>query len=213
MSRLIVDTPSGPAWIDLDLASSDGTASQLLVIGHGAGGSVDSPDILAVKRECLKSGISVARVTQPYRVAGKKAPPRGPILDAAWASVLAELASQPTIAPATRIIFSGRSSGARVAARCASDPAFAVKPAAVVAIAFPVHPPGKPDVSRIAELDAVTVPVLVVQGKSDPFGMPGRRKGRKTVTVEDDHGLRKSAGQVGEIVAGWIITLQPEPST
>jgi len=201
MARLVMSTEQGSAWVDLEQAPD---ADRLLVIGHGAGGSVSAPDIEAVTRRCVQAGISVARVTQPYRVAGKKAPPRPPVLDAAWASIISQLARRKDLKDVS-FAFAGRSSGARVACRCAADVDVVPRPFAVVALAFPVHPPGKPESSRIAELDGVGVPTLVVQGESDPFGMPPPRRGRSIVVVAGDHGLKKSAPEVGEAVARWLV--------
>jgi predicted alpha/beta-hydrolase family hydrolase len=200
MARFTVTTPAGQAWVDLDNAPN---AGQLLVMGHGAGGSVEAPDILAVRKHCLAAGISVARVTQPYRVAGRKAPPAPATLDAAWQAVLANLAQRKAL---TGLPFSygGRSSGARVACRTAADESVTPRPIAVVALAFPVHPPGKPEKSRLDELDGVPVPVLVVQGESDPFGMPPARRGRKVATVAGDHGLKKDTDGIGRTVADWL---------
>jgi predicted alpha/beta-hydrolase family hydrolase len=200
MPRIIIATPIGDAWVDLDTAA---TAKRLLVIGHGAGGSVDSPDLVAVRDGCLAQGISVARVTQPYRVAGKKAPPTAAHLDTAWHAIIAALGRRKALANLD-FVYAGRSSGARVACRTAADDTVIPRPIAVVALAFPVHPPGKPEKSRISELDAVPVPVLVVQGDRDPFGMPGRKRGRTLVTVTGDHSLKKEAAVVGETVARWL---------
>jgi predicted alpha/beta-hydrolase family hydrolase len=200
MPRLTIATPAGDAAVDLDLASE---ASALLVIGHGAGGSVDSPDLVAVRDACLAAGISVARVTQPYRLAGKKAPPTAATLDAGWQAVLASLRRRKALA-ALDLIYAGRSSGARVACRTAADSTLRRAPIGVLALAFPVHPPGKPEKSRLAELAAVPVPVLVLQGDQDPFGMPEPAPGRLVRVVSGDHSLKRSAGLVGELAANWI---------
>lgn len=200
MTSLTVPTPTGAAQVELDVSRG---ASRLLVISHGAGGSVESADLLAIRGACLATGISVARVTQPYRLAGRKAPPAAPILDQAWAAVIAALGRRKALA-GLDFVYAGRSSGARVACRTACDAAIRPRPVAVVAVAFPVHPPGKPEKSRIAELAAVEVPVLVVQGSSDPFGMPEAAAGRMVREVPGDHSLKRSANLVGELVAGWI---------
>ena len=215
--RLVINTPSGPAWVDLDLASGPatppatgaGTAQLMLVIGHGAGGSVDAPDLLAVRRHCLAAGISVARVTQPYRVAGKKAPPTAAALDAAWTAVVASLRRRKATS-GLDVAFGGRSSGARVACRVAATGPGA-RPSAVVALAFPLHPPGRPDRSRLDELAGVAAPVLVVQGAQDPFGMPPQAPGRTVVVVQGDHSLKRSADEVGRQVAGFLTAL-PVPA-
>lgn len=201
MTLIKVPTPTGEAQVDL---SSVPGGSLLLVIGHGAGGSVDAPDLISVRDAALAAGISVARVTQPYRVAGKKVPPAGPVLDAAWAAVIAALGRRKATKD-LRFVYAGRSSGARVACRTSAEPAITPAAAAVVAIAFPVHPPGKPEKSRLAELDGVEVPVLVVQGRQDPFGQPPERPGRTIVAVDGDHGLKRSAARVGPLVVDWLV--------
>ncbi|MDT0262394.1 alpha/beta hydrolase family protein [Jatrophihabitans lederbergiae] len=211
MRRLMIATPAGDAGVDLDLAPG---ASTLLVLGHGAGGSVEAPDLLAVRDACVSAGISVARVTQPYRVAGKKAPPAAATLDIGWAAVVAALGRRKALATLA-FIFAGRSSGARVACRAAVDESVSPTATAVVALAFPVHPPGKPEKSRLGELDAVRVPVLVVQGDRDPFGMPEprpedeQRAVRLVCEVPGDHSLKRNPAQIGELVAGWLAVLPP----
>ncbi|CAN5545792.1 alpha/beta hydrolase [soil metagenome] len=205
MSRLVIPTPSGDAWVDLDSCGG----SQLLVIGHGAGGSIDAPDLLSVRAHCLAAGISVARVTQPYRVLGRRAPPAAATLDAAWQAVVTSLSRRRALRDLS-VSYGGRSSGARVAcrtaaARFAEEPMVSSGgPVRVVALAFPVHPPGKPEKTRLAELDAVPVPTLVVQGAQDPFGMPSQRRGLTLVVVPGDHALKRSADEVGKAVADWL---------
>ncbi|MDQ1741070.1 MAG: uncharacterized protein QOE53_2722, partial [Pseudonocardiales bacterium] len=172
--RLTIATPAGPAVVELDPAAD---ARRLLVLGHGAGGSIEAPDLLAVRKACLAAGISVARVIQPYRVAGKKATPPAGTLDLAWRAVIASLGRRKATA-GLDLVYGGRSSGARVACRSAADPAVTPRAVGVVALAFPLHPPGRPETSRLPELAGVPVPVLVVQGVNDPFGMPEPAQGR-----------------------------------
>jgi predicted alpha/beta-hydrolase family hydrolase len=202
VALIAVPTPGGEAQVDLQAVAG---ASTLLVLGHGAGGSVDAADLVSVRDACLAAGIAVARVTQPYRVAGRKAPPAAAALDLAWGAVVAALGQRRSIRT-LRFVYGGRSSGARVACRAAVSQ---LSPAAagVVAIAFPVHPPGKPEKSRIAELDAVAQPVLVVQGARDPFGLPPPAPGRDVVVVAGDHSLKQSAAEVGPAVARWLVAL------
>ncbi|HEX8093280.1 MAG TPA: alpha/beta family hydrolase [Jatrophihabitans sp.] len=204
MPRLTIATPVGPAVVELDTATG---ARRLLVIGHGAGGSVEAPDILAVRKACLAGGISVARVTQPYRVAGQKSIPPIGTLDQAWRAVIASLGRRKATA-GLDFVYGGRSSGARVACRTAADEATTPRAVAVVALAFPVHPPGRPEKSRLPELAGVPVPVLVVQGVSDPFGMPDPAPGRRVEQMPGDHGLRRDTAGIGKLVAGWIADLE-----
>jgi predicted alpha/beta-hydrolase family hydrolase len=172
-----------------------------LVLGHGAGGGVEAPDLLAARGAALAEGIAVARVEQPYRVAGKKSSPRAPVLDAAWTAVLAHLAENELAG--LPLVSGGRSAGARVACRTAG----ATHAAAVLCLAFPLEPPrrgDKPPQSRLDELEAVRVPVLVVQGERDRFGMPPAGRSREVVTVAGDHGLKADTDAVGAAVRAWL---------
>lgn len=205
MPRLKIATPVGEAMVDLDPAPD---ATTVLVIGHGAGGSVEAPDLLAVRKACLAAGISVARVTQPYRVAGKKGVPPTGTLDQAWRAVIASLGRRKALA-GLAFVYAGRSSGARVACRAAVDELTKPRPIGVVALAFPLHPPGRPDKSRLPELAAVGVPVLVVQGVNDAFGMPESALGRTVEQVPGDHSLKRDTARTGELVAAWISKLEP----
>jgi uncharacterized protein len=168
-----------------------------LVLGHGAGGGVESPDLVGAADAARSAGLSVALVEQPYRVAGRRSPAPANQLDAAWLAVIEQLdfGELP-------LLTGGRSSGARVACRTAAD----VGAAAVLCLAFPVHPPGKPEKSRLDELDAVTVPTLVVQGERDPFGMPPPGPNREIVTVTGSHSLRSSSA-VAAAVSDWIVRI------
>lgn len=190
-----LDTPHGPARAHLHAPDAPIAA---LVLGHGAGGGVAAPDLVAVTAAAVARGITVALVEQPYRVAGRRSPAPAGQLDTAWAAVVQQLAAGPIAG--LPLVTGGRSSGARVACRTAA----ATGAAAVVCLAFPVHAPGRPEATRLAELDAVKVPVLVVQGASDPFGMPPRRRGRRVVVVEGDHSLRKGTAAFAVTAADWI---------
>jgi len=145
------------------------------VLGHGAGGGIEAPDLVAASEAAGSLGLTVALVEQPYRVAGRRSPAPASQLDAAWSSVVLELRDGPLNGLAT--LTGGRSSGARVACRTAAE----TGSVAVVCLAFPLHPPGHPEKSRLEELDAVHVPTLVVQGEHDPFGTPPASAGRTVV--------------------------------
>jgi predicted alpha/beta-hydrolase family hydrolase len=186
-----LDTPHGPAHVHLHEADD---ARALLVLGHGAGGGVGAPDLRAATEAALAAGVRVALVEQPYRVAGRRSPAPAKQLDAAWTTVCEQLARE-----GLPLIAGGRSAGARVACRTAA----ATGAVAVLCLAFPVHPPGKPDKTRLSELDAVDVPVLVVQGKSDPFGMPLPGPSREVVQVTGNHSLR-STTEVADAVREWL---------
>jgi predicted alpha/beta-hydrolase family hydrolase len=177
-------------------------ANGTLILGHGAGGLVNSPDLTAAARAAHEAGISVVLVEQPYRVAGRRSPAPARQLDLAWLAVIDALREKQLRDPP--LIVGGRSSGARVACRTAAE-AGAV---GVLCLAFPLHPPGKagdPSKSRLGELDAVSVPVLVVQGESDPFGMPPPGPGRSVVRVPGNHSLRATE-PIELAVAEWLPT-------
>jgi predicted alpha/beta-hydrolase family hydrolase len=185
--RLEIETARGLAWVDIDEAID---AHGLLVLGHGAGGSVDAPDLLVARDAALSVGVSVARVTQPYRVAGRRGMPPHPTLERPWLEAAAELAR---LHPNLPQVFGGRSAGARVACRTALSGGAV----GVICLAYPVHPPGKPERTRLDELNSVRVPVLVVQGDRDAFGMPPRRRGRTVaVATGADHSLKKGLDDV-----------------
>jgi predicted alpha/beta-hydrolase family hydrolase len=167
-----------------------------LVLGHGAGGGVESPDLTGAAAAAHSAGLTVALVEQPYRVAGRRSPAPAAQLDAAWISVVRQLDLD------VPLIAGGRSSGARVACRTSAE----LGAVAVLCLAFPVHPPGRPEKSRLDELDAVTVPTLVVQGERDPFGLPPAGPRREVVTIPGSHSLRSSS-TVEAAVSLWLATL------
>ena len=190
-----VDTPQGPARAHLHPAKSPRAA---LVLGHGAGGGVEAPDLVVAAEVAAEAQISVALVEQPYRVAGKRSSPAPARLDEAWLAVVealgaGELGGLPLIA-------GGRSAGARVACRTAARSGAI----AVLCLAFPEHPPGKPEKTRQSELDAVEVPVLVVQGESDPFGMPRGSSTCTVVAVPGNHGLKADRDAIADAIRGWL---------
>jgi predicted alpha/beta-hydrolase family hydrolase len=199
MSVLTVDTPHGPARAHLQPADEPLAA---LVLGHGAGGGVTAPDLVAAAEVARSEGASVALVEQPYRVAGRRSPAPARQLDAAWTAVVerlreAELDGLP-------LIVGGRSLGARVACRTVD----ATGAVAVLCLAFPLQPPRRsgsaPSPSRLSELDDVAVPMLVVQGERDRFGMPPSGANRSVVQVPGDHSLRTDPDAVAEAVRGWL---------
>ena len=187
-------TPHGPARAHLHHAERPRGA---LVLGHGAGGGVAARDLVKATEVALGEGYSVALVEQPYRVAGRRSPAPARQLDAAWTAVVDELrAGELAGLP---LITGGRSSGARVACRTAAD----TGAVGVLCLAFPLQPPGDRP-SRLPELDAVTVPTLVVQGVRDHFGLPPAAPNRTIVQVAADHGLRTDLTAVGEAIRMWL---------
>ena len=201
--KLEIDTPHGPALAHLHPVPDPAGA---VVLGHGAGGGVGAPDLVAATGAAHDEGFSVALVEQPYSVAGRRSPAPAGQLDAAWIAVVehlrgGELAGLP-------LVTGGRSAGARVACRTAAE----TGAAGVLCLAFPVHPPGRPEKARLSELDAVEVPVLVVQGESDPFGMPPPRPKRRVVTVAGNHSLKADRDAVAAAVREWLPRVPAAPA-
>jgi predicted alpha/beta-hydrolase family hydrolase len=201
-TTLDIDTPHGPARAHVHAAAEPVAA---LVLGHGAGGGVGARDLVAVTEAALSARVSVALVEQPYRVAGRRSPAPARQLDAAWTVVVEELLAGPL--RGLPMVVGGRSSGARVACRTAAD----TGAAAVLCLAFPLHAPRRrsapdaPPSTRQPELDAVEVPVLVVQGTSDPFGMPAAAEPlRKVVEVRGNHSLTADLDTVAAAVTDWL---------
>jgi predicted alpha/beta-hydrolase family hydrolase len=174
-----------------------GRGGGLAVLGHGAGGGVGAADLVAVTGALVEAGWTVARVEQPYRLQGRRAPDRPPRLDAAWTAVVEQLMKHRS----GPLLVGGRSSGARVACRTAD----AVGANAVLCLAFPLHPPARPEASRAEELGLVgDRPLLVVQGDRDPFGTASEfPAGVEVASVPGDHALRRTTPVV-EAVLGWL---------
>ncbi|WP_406440373.1 hydrolase [Streptomyces sp. NBC_00631] len=156
----IVGTEAGDARITWYEAER---ARLVLAASHGAGGGIEARDLQAIAAVLPGHGVTVALVEQPWRVAGRKLAPAPKTLDAGWRGVWPALAT-----PGLPVVSGGRSAGARVACRTATE----LGAAAVLALSFPLHPPGKPEKSRAEELLGAGVPTLVVQGGNDPFGKP-----------------------------------------
>jgi predicted alpha/beta-hydrolase family hydrolase len=192
VTPLDLDTPHGPARAHMLPAPAPRGA---LVLGHGAGGGVTAPDLTAAAKVANELGFTVALIEQPYRVAGRKSPAPAPQLDAAWIAAVGQLPL-----PDGPLIAGGRSSGARVACRTAA----ATNAAGVLCLAFPLHPPGRPEKTRLAELELVTVPVLIVQGESDPFGLPPSAPHRQVAAIKGNHSLRSDGRALGDAVREWL---------
>jgi len=196
-----VETPHGLARVHVHRARDPvGT----LLLGHGAGGGIGARDLVAATSASLSRGVSVALVEQPYRVAGRRSPAPARQLDAAWVAVAGHL--RATIVGANALVAGGRSSGGRVACRTAAE----VGAVGVLCLAFPLRPPGRCEAdaaSRLPELESVSVPVLVVQGARDPFGIPPAGRGRTVVEVSGDHSLRADLDSIEAAVSDWLPTL------
>ena len=193
MTELLeLETPHGLARVHVYAAADPRGA---LVLGHGAGGGVAAPDLVIATEAANKVGVSVALVEQPYVVAGRRSAAPAHQLDAAWLAVVEQLDL------GGRLVTGGRSAGARVACRTAAE----TGAVGVLCLAFPLLPPGAaPEKTRQGELDGVTVPMLVIQGESDRFGMPTAANMREVVTVAGDHGLKKDRERIAEAVGEWL---------
>ena len=196
-----IDTPLGPARAH----TTDGGTRGTLVLGHGAGGGVESADLVEVTTEAAAAGWRTVRVEQPWRVAGRRIAPAPPRLDEGWRAVLDALRADGLLTGP--LVLGGRSAGARVACRSAAEQ----DAAGVLALAFPLHPPGKPEKSRAPELTAVTVPLVVIQGETDAFGRPedvaavlSGQPGASVYAVAGDHALKKDVHVVAAAAMSWL---------
>jgi len=204
MTVLEIDTPRGAAKAHLHPAENPVAA---LVLGHGAAGGVTAPDLVAVADVARAARFSVALVEQPYVVAGRRSPAPAPRLDAAWSAVVEHLRGDEL--RGLPLVVGGRSMGARVACRTAADSGAV----AVLCLAFPLHPPGRPEKTRQAELDAVRVPTLVVQGDRDPFGIPTAGSNHRLVTVPGNHSLKADLEAVAAAVRDWLPSVVGQTTT
>jgi uncharacterized protein len=195
-------TGDGAAEAELD---DPGQPAFLMVLTHGAGGGVNSPDLLAARAAALQAGAAVARVLQPYRVRGARIPARAGRQDAAWLEIIETLRAR---FPGVPLVQGGRSNGARVACRTAR----AAGARAVLALAFPLHPPGRPDRSRADELRQAGTEVLVINGDRDPFGVPQADPAdgtRVVVLAGETHNLSKNPDEVAQVVRSWLRDVLP----
>jgi uncharacterized protein len=191
-----IETDYGPASAELDRPA--GAAAFLLVLTHGSGGGVDSADLLAVRDAAVGRGGIVARVIQPYRRRGARAPGSAERQDVAWLQIITALRAGR---PGLRLIQGGRSNGARVACRTAQ----AAGASGVLALAFPLHPPGRPERSRAGELAAAGTSVLVINGSRDPFGVPDGSPATKVVVLPGEtHALTGDPGRVAAEAGAWL---------
>jgi predicted alpha/beta-hydrolase family hydrolase len=201
-----IETPHGPARARI--TDPAGAVRGTLVLGHGAGGGVESVDLVAVTAEAAGAGWRVVRVEQPWRVAGKRIVTAPPRLDEGWRAVLHRLRADDVLSGP--LVLGGRSAGARVACRTAAEHGAA----GVLALAFPLHPPGRPEKSRAAELTAVPVPLVVVQGETDAFGGPAEvaaaltgQDGASVYAVPGDHALKRNVDVVAAAALSWLSEL------
>lgn len=202
MLTVEIMTGAGPAHVVVERPR--GRPAFLAVLTHGAGGTPDTPDVLAVRDAARRLGAVTALVTQPYRVRGARAPGSAARQDAAWAEIVTALRDGNRRLP---LVQGGRSNGARVACRTARQ----VRAVGVIALAFPLHPPGRagqPGSSRDGELRAAGTSVLVLNGDRDPFGVPEPGDAISVIVLPGEtHALSKNPLAIGEAVAGWLGTL------
>jgi uncharacterized protein len=200
MRRVEIMTAEGVALAELAGPGEDrAQPAFLLVLTHGSGGRVATPDVLAVRDAGLRLGGYLALVTQPYKVKGRRAPGAAERQDAAWVEVIAAL--RASTGAGLPLIQGGRSNGARVVCRTAQ----AVGARGVIALAFPLHPPGHPERSRAAELAMAGTNVLVINGRNDPFGVPRRAVGRRLVVLDGEtHALSRHPDAVGRAAGSWL---------
>ncbi|NUU07353.1 alpha/beta family hydrolase [Leifsonia sp. C5G2] len=207
---MILDVPTsvGPGRLTIAAAAHP---TAVLWLGHGAGGGIEAVDLAVLADRLPPLGVTVVRYEQPWRVAGKRVAARPATLDIAWRETAPRILE---LAAGLPLFVGGRSAGARVACRTASE----VGAAGVVCLAFPLHPPGSPEKSRLQELLEPEVPVLVLQGTRDPFGSAetvaveaSSHDGVRVVPVpEADHGMRvaKSSGvtaaDVRDLIAATV---------
>ena len=210
MTTLEVETPHGLARVQLHPADEPLAG---LVLGHGAGGGVETSDLVAATEAARFERVSVALVEQPYRVAGRRSSPAARTLDAAWTAVVDHLRDGEF--GGLPLIVGGRSAGARVACRTAE----ATGASAVLCLAFPLQPPsrrsGTSSPSRLPELEAVGVPTVVVQGERDRFGFPPPGPRRDVVAVPGNHGLKADPDAIRAAISSWLqgVVAQAAPTS
>ncbi|MGH3211300.1 MAG: alpha/beta hydrolase family protein [Trebonia sp.] len=193
-----ITTAAGPARVLLDQPERP---KFLVVLTHGAGGSPETADVLAVRDAARALGAATALVTQPYRVRGGRAPGSALKQDAAWVELVGALRQETARDGALPLVQCGRSNGARVACRTARQ----LGAAGVIALAFPLHPPGQPAKSRDEELRNAGTRVLVVNGDRDPFGVPEPdERTNVLVLAGETHALSKHPAAIGVAVTDWL---------
>lgn len=200
--RIEVSTASGHAHVELDRPRGQ-PLQALLVLTHGANGLPHTADLLAVRAAALRAGVAVALVTQAYRVAGRTVSASFGPQDEAWRLVVDTVRRRRGLR-GVPLVVGGRSNGARVACRTARD----CGASAVLALAFPLHPPGRPEKTRLAELEGAGVAVLVVQGDRDPFGLPPAGEDRQVIVVPGaDHSLKRDPNAVAAATMTFVTTI------
>ena len=175
----MVATPGGDARVVTRRAKRP---IATIVLTHGAGGGIDAHDLVRLARTLPQQDVSVILVEMPWRVAGKKVAPAPAAIDASYLAVLDQLRTR------SPLVLGGRSAGARSACRIGRQ----VGARGVLALSFPLHPPGRPEKSRLDELLGARLPTLVIQGEKDPFGTPEEFPDgiELAVVPAADHGMK-----------------------
>ncbi len=197
MDTVRIETAAGDAEVEIDRDAGD---RFLLLLTHGSGGGVEAGDLLAVRDRAVALGGVVARVIQPYRVAGRRAPGSATVQDAAWLEIVSALRER---APGIPLIQGGRSNGARVACRTAVE----ADATGVLALSFPLHPPGKPEKTRREELLAASAhtDVVVINGERDPFGIPDSADAAEVKVIPGQpHSFRSGFDLIARTVEPWL---------
>ena len=183
-----------------------------LVLAPGASAGRDQPALVAMDDALSAAGIVVERIDFPYRLAGRRAPDRAPVLMASVVEAARRLAEARGVA-AGRVALGGRSMGGRMCSMAVAD---GLPAAALVLVSYPLHPPGKPERRRVEHFGAITVPCLFVSGTRDAFGTPEElEEATRAITGPvthvwtegGDHGLRGRDTQVAGVVAEWLLGL------
>ena len=187
------------------------TKPKALLLTPGAGADRNQPSLVAIDDALTAEGLAVSRMDFPYRLAGRKAPDRPPILVNAVREGAAALAEKANLKPAA-VALGGRSMGGRI---CSMAVAEGLPAAALVLISYPLHPPGKPEKLRIEHLPSLTVPCLFISGTRDAFGTPDELTQATSAIPSKvthvwidggDHGLRRRDAEVAESVRSWLIS-------
>ena len=185
-----------------------------LLLTPGAGHDRDQSSLVAIEAALVVHGFAVERMDFPYRRAGRKAPDRAPVLIEAVRKGVADLASRTGLPP-EEIALGGRSMGGRM---CSMAVAEGLPARALVLIAYPLHPPGKPDRARTEHLPALQMPCLFVSGTRDSFGTPAELEAATSIIPGPvthvwvdggDHGLRRRDAEVTDAVRDWLLALEP----
>jgi predicted alpha/beta-hydrolase family hydrolase len=181
-----------------------------VVLAPGASAGRDQPALVAINDALTAVGVAVERIAFPYRLAGRRAPDRPPVLVGTIVEAAAALAGCLGV-PGRRIALGGRSMGGRMASMAVAE---GTPAAALVLVSYPLHPPGRPDRLRVEHFPALTVPCLFVSGTRDSFGAPAELEAATAAIAGPvthvwlpggDHGLRGRDAEVAAIVREWLV--------